>query len=178
MWKKYFFTWNFLAIALLTELLWFFLLWILMQYTRNAMVIMTFTLPVVGAVYLFLPQERRDRCTAADLKIIKNIARIAFGCTALFAGLMLSGLYKHLPQEFVIEQQGLFYLLLAQFALHVFAMISFTGLALLAPKEQRRKPLQLVLAIYIISTLMQLTVFPATLMILRELTSYQPSEIR
>lgn len=163
MWKKYFFTWNFLAIALLTELLWFFLLWILMQYTRNAAVIMTFTLPVAGAVYLFLPQERRDRCTATDLKIIKNIARIAFVCTALFAGLMLTGLWKYLPDEFL--KKGLFYLLLAQFALHVFAMIAFTGLALLAPKEHRRKPLQLVLAIYIISTLMQLTVFPATLMI-------------
>ena len=55
---------------------------------------------------------------------------------------------------------------MGQFALHVFAVLIFTALAVLAPRDARKKPVKLAAAIYIISTLMQLIVFPETMLLI------------
>ena len=98
-WQKYRFTFNFLAIAVLLEVLWFFVTvtWILIEKYVLAGFLMTLALPAAGAIYLLLPAEKRDRCTAADLKILNLISRIAFGITALFGAFVLSGMHLHLP---------------------------------------------------------------------------------
>lgn len=164
-WQKYRFTFNFLAIAVLLEVLWFFVTWLLIEKHSLAGFLMLLALPAAGAVYLLLPAEKRARCTAADLKILNLISRIAFGITALFAAFVLSGMHTRLPESFVMETNALWYALWAQFALHVFAIITFTGLAVLPPKGYRKKPALLLLAIYLASTFMQILVFPAVLMI-------------
>jgi hypothetical protein len=158
-WQKYRFTFNFLAIAVLLEVLWFFVTWLLIEKYDLAGFLMTLALPAAGAVYLLLPAEKRERCTAADLKILNLISRIALGITALFAAFVLSGMHLHLPTALLNEP--LWYALWLQFALHVFAIITFTGLAVLPPKGYRKKPALLLLAIYLVSTFMQIMVFPA-----------------
>ena len=162
-WKKYRFTFNFLAIAVLLEVLWVFVAWLWMRSFFLAGLIMTLALPAVGLVYFLLPEEKRSLCTAADLKVLNLIARIAFGITALFAGFVLSGMHLHLPEIFL--NRGLFYALLVQFLLHIFAIISFSGLAVMPPKGYRKKPALLLLGIYLVSTLMQILVFPAVLIL-------------
>ena len=162
-WQKYRFTFNFLAIAVLLEVLWFFVTWLLIEKHSLAGFLMLLALPAAGAVYLLLPAEKRERCTAADLKILNLISRIAFGITALFAAFVLSGMHFHLPDALL--DKALWYALWVQFALHVFAIITFTGLAVLPPKGYRKKPALLLLAIYLVSTFMQILVFPAALMI-------------
>ena len=163
-WKKYRFTFNFLAIAVLLEVLWFFVTvtWLFIGKYALAGFLMTLALPAVGLVYMLLPEEKRALCTEKDLKVLNLIARIAFGITALFAAFVLSGMHLHLPQSFL---DRLLYVYLAQFLLHVFAIISFTGLAVLPPKGYRKKPALLLLAIYLVSTFMQMMVFPAVVMI-------------
>ena len=164
-WQKYRFTFNFLAIAVLLEVLWFFvtLTWLFIGKYALAGFLMTLALPAAGAVYLLLPAEKRERCTAADLKILNLISRIAFGITALFGAFVLSGMHLHLPTALLNEP--LWYALWVQFALHVFAIITFTGLAVLPPKGYRKKPALLLLAIYLVSTFMQIMVFPAVVKI-------------
>ena len=117
---------------------------------------MTLALPAVGLVYLLLPEEKRALCTEKDLKVLNLIARIAFGITALSACFVLSGM--HMPQSFL---DRLLYVYLAQFLLHVFAVISFSGLAVLPPKGHRKKPALLLLGIYLVSTFMQILVLQA-----------------
>lgn len=152
-WKKYRFTFNFLAIAVLLEVLWCFVAWLWMPRFFAAGLVMTLALPAVGLVYLLLPEEKRALCTEKDLKVLNLIARIAFGITALFAAFVLSGMHLHLPQSFL---DRLLYVYLAQFLLHVFAVISFSGLAVLPPKGHRKKPALLLLGIYLVSTFMQI----------------------
>ena len=65
-------------------------------------------------------------------------------------------------------ENALFYLLIGQFALHVFAILILTDLVLLAPADARKKPLKLAVAIYLASTLMQVVVFPETLKIIQQ----------
>ena len=154
-WKKYRFTFNFLAIAVLLEVLWCFAVWLWMRSFFLAGLVMTLALPAVGLVYLLLPEEKRALCTEKDLKILNLIARIAFGITALSACFVLSGMHMHMPQSFL---DRLSYILLAQFLLHVFAVISFSGLAVLPPKGHRKKPALLLLGIYLVSTFMQMLV--------------------
>lgn len=161
-WKKYRFTFNFLAIAVLLEVLWCFVAWLWMPRFFAAGLVMTLALPAVGLVYLLLPEEKRALCTEKDLKVLNLIARIAFGITALSACFVLSGMHLHLPQSFL---DRLLYVYLAQFLLHVFAVISFSGLAVLPPKGYRQKPALLLLGIYLVSTLMQILVFPEVLML-------------
>ena len=115
-------------------------------------------MPTVGLVYMLLPEEKRALCTEKDLKVLNLIARIAFGITALFAAFVLSGMHWHLPQSFL---DRLLYVYLAQFLLHVFAVISFSGLAVLPPKGYRKKPALLLLGIYLVSTFMQILVLQA-----------------
>ena len=162
-WKKYRFTFNFLAITVLLEVLWCFVVWLWIPRFFLAGLVMTLALPAVGLVYLLLPEEKRALCTEKDLKVLNLIARIAFGITALFAGFVLSGMHHHLPESFL--DKGLFYALLVQFLLHIFAIIVFSGLAVLPPKGYRKKPALLLLGIYLVSTLMQILVFPAVLML-------------
>ena len=157
-WKKYRFTFNFLAITVLLEVLWCFVAWLWMPRFFAAGLIMTLALPAVGLVYLLLPEEKRALCTEKDLKVLNLIARIAFGITALFAAFVLSGMHLHLPQSFL---DRLLYVYLAQLLLHVFAVISFSGLAVLPPKGYRKKPALLLLGIYLVSTLMQILVLQA-----------------
>ena len=162
-WKKYRFTFNFLAIAVLLEVLWCFVAWLWMPRFFAAGLIMTLALPAVGLVYMLLPEEKRALCTEKDLKVLNLIARIAFGITALFGAFVLSGMHLHLPTALLNEP--LWYALWVQFALHVFAIITFTGLAVLPPKGYRKKPALLLLAIYLVSTFMQMMVFPAVVKI-------------
>lgn len=157
-WKKYRFTFNFLAIAVLLEVLWCFVAWLWMPRFFAAGLVMTLALPTVGLVYMLLPEEKRALCTEKDLKLLNLIARIAFGITALFAAFVLSGMHWHLPQSFL---DRLLYVYLAQFLLHVFAVISFSGLAVLPPKGYRKKPALLLLGIYLVSTFMQILVLQA-----------------
>ncbi len=157
-WKKYRFTFNFLAIAVLLEVLWCFVAWLWMPRFFAAGLVMTLALPTVGLVYMLLPEEKRALCTEQDLKLLNLIARIAFGITALFAAFVLSGMHWHLPQSFL---DRLLYVYLAQFLLHVFAVISFSGLAVLPPKGYRKKPALLLLGIYLVSTFMQILVLQA-----------------
>ena len=157
-WKKYRFTFNFLAIAVLLEVLWCFVAWLWMPRFFAAGLIMTLALPAVGLVYMLLPEEKRALCTEKDLKVLNLIARIAFGITALFAAFILSGMHLHLPQSFL---DRLLYVYLAQFLLHVFAVISFSGLTVLPPKGYRKKPAFLLLGIYLVSTFMQMLVLQA-----------------
>ena len=157
-WKKYRFTFNFLAIAVLLEVLWCFVAWLWMPRFFAAGLVMTLALPTVGLVYMLLPEEKRALCTEKDLKVLNLIARIAFGITALFAAFVLSGMHWHLPQSFL---DRLLYVYLAQFLLHVFAVISFSGLAVLPPKGYRKKPALLLLGIYLVSTFMQILVLQA-----------------
>ena len=157
-WKKYRFTFNFLAITVLLEVLWCFVAWLWMPRFFAAGLIMTLALPAVGLVYLLLPEEKRALCTEKDLKVLNLIARIAFGITALFAAFVLSGMHLHLPQSFL---DRLLYVYLAQLLLHVFAVISFSGLAVLPPKGYRKKPALLLLGIYLVSTFMQILVLQA-----------------
>lgn len=157
-WKKYRFTFNFLAIAVLLEVLWCFVAWLWMPRFFAAGLVMTLALPSVGLVYMLLPEEKRALCTEKDLKVLNLIARIAFGITALFAAFVLSGMHWHLPQSFL---DRLLYVYLAQFLLHVFAVISFSGLAVLPPKGYRKKPALLLLGIYLVSTFMQILVLQA-----------------
>ena len=157
-WKKYRFTFNFLAIAVLLEVLWCFVAWLWMPRFFAAGLVMTLALPPVGLVYMLLPEEKRALCTEKDLKVLNLIARIAFGITALFAAFVLSGMHWHLPQSFL---DRLLYVYLAQFLLHVFAVISFSGLAVLPPKGYRKKPALLLLGIYLVSTFMQILVLQA-----------------
>lgn len=157
-WKKYRFTFNFLAIAVLLEVLWCFVAWLWMPRFFAAGLIMTLALPAVGVVYMLLPEEKRALCTEKDLKVLNLIARIAFGITALFAAFVLSGMHWHLPKSFL---DRLIYVYLAQFLLHVFAVISFSGLAVLPPKGYRKKPALLLLGIYLVSTFMQILVLQA-----------------
>ena len=162
-WKKYRFTFNFLAIAVLLEVLWCFVAWLWMPRFFAAGLIMTLALPAVGLVYMLLPEEKRALCTEKDLKVLNLIARIAFGITALFGAFVLSGMHLHLPDALL--DKPLWYALWVQFALHVFAIITFTGLAVLPPKGYRKKPALLLLAIYLVSTFMQMMVFPAVVKI-------------
>ena len=157
-WKKYRFTFNFLAIAVLLEVLWCFVAWLWMPRFFAAGLVMTLALPTAGLVYMLLPEEKRALCTEKDLKVLNLIARIAFGITALFAAFVLSGMHWHLPQSFL---DRLLYVYLAQFLLHVFAVISFSGLAVLPPKGYRKKPALLLLGIYLVSTFMQILVLQA-----------------
>ena len=157
-WKKYRFTFNFLAIAVLLEVLWCFVAWLWMPRFFAAGLVMTLALPTAGLVYMLLPEEKRALCTEKDLTVLNLIARIAFGITALFAAFVLSGMHLHLPQSFL---DRLLYVYLAQFLLHVFAVISFSGLAVLPPKGYRKKPALLLLGIYLVSTFMQILVLQA-----------------
>ena len=56
-WKKYRFTFNFLAIAVLLEVLWCFVAWLWMPRFFAAGLVMTLALPAVGLVYMLLPEE-------------------------------------------------------------------------------------------------------------------------
>ena len=155
-----------LTITLITEALWFFLVWILSFKTQLAAVFCTLLLPLASLLCLLMPPEKRSLCTAKDLKLLNDLGRGAFFATAAFTIMMLLGLWKYMSKTFV--EYALFYLLIGQFALHVFAILILTDLALLAPKEARKKPLKLAIAIYITSTLMQIIVFPETLKIISQ----------
>ena len=152
-----------LITTLLLEFVWFFLVWALMYKTQWAGVVCTLLLPALALLYCRIPAEKRELCTAKDLKLLNDLARGAFFATAAFAVMMLLGVWKYLSADFV--KNCLFSVLIAQFALHVFAILLFSVLAVLAPKNARKKPIKLAVAIYVVSTLMQLIVFPETLMI-------------
>lgn len=155
-----------LTITLITEALWFFLVWVLSFRTPFAGFACTLLLPLAALPSLCIPPEKRSLCTAGDLKLLNDLGRGAFFATAAFTVMMMVGLWKYMSKTFV--ENALFYLLIGQFALHVFAILILTDLVLLAPKEARKKPLKLAVAIYIISTLMQMVVFPETLKIISQ----------
>ena len=153
-----------LTVTLLIEAVWFFLTWALMFKFRTAGVACTVILPAVALFFYFTPEEKRSLCAEKDLKLLNDLARGAFFATASFTVMILLGICKYLSVNLV--KNYLFYILMAQFALHVFAVLTFTALAVLAPKGARKKPIKLAAAIYIISTLMQIIVFPETMQVI------------
>lgn len=155
-----------LILTLITEVLWFFLVWILSFKTPLAALICTLLLPLAAFPSLLIPAEKRSLCSSADLKLLNDLGRGAFFATAAFTVMMLLGLWKYMSKTFV--ENALFYLLIGQFALHVFAILILTDLVLLAPADARKKPLKLAVAIYLASTLMQVVVFPETLKIIQQ----------
>ena len=153
-----------LLITLLLEGVWFFLTWALMFKSSKAWLASTILLPVVALIFHFTPAEKRSLCTGKDLKLLNDLARGAFFATASFTVMILLGICKYLSANLI--KNYLFYVLIGQFALHVFAVLTFTALAVLAPPDARKKPIKLAIAIYIVSTLMQLIVFPETMTVI------------
>ena len=160
--KNYQFARYMILVTLLIEGVWFFLTWALMFKSRSAGIACTVMLPAAALLFCFTPAEKRAWETEKDLKLLNDLARGAFFATASFTVMILLGICKYLSVNLV--KNYLFYILIAQFALHVFAVLTFTALAVLAPGSARKKPLKLAIAIYITSTLMQLIVFPETMM--------------
>lgn len=153
-----------LTVTLLLEAVWFFMTWALMFKFRTAGVACTIILPAAALFFCFTPEEKRSLCAEKDLKLLNDLARGAFFATASFTVMILLGICKYLSVNMI--KSYLFYILMAQFALHVFAVLTFTALAVLAPKGSRKKPIKLAVAIYLASTLMQLIVFPETMMVI------------
>ncbi len=153
-----------LILVILLECVWFFAVWALMFKTQTAAIAGTLLLPVSALLFRLIPPEKRALCAGADLKLLNDLARGAFFATAAFTVMVLFGVCKYLSADFV--KNYLFYVLMGQFALHVFAVLIFTALAVLAPRDARKKPVKLAAAIYIISTLMQLIVFPETMLLI------------
>ena len=153
-----------LTVTLLIEAVWFFLTWVLTFKFRTAGVACTVILPAAALFFYFMPKEKRSLCAEKDLKLLNDLARGAFFATASFTVMILLGICKYLSVNLV--KNYLFYILMAQFALHVFAVLTFTALAVLAPKGSRKKPIKLAVAIYLASTLMQLIVFPETMQVI------------
>ena len=153
-----------LAMILIIEGLWFFAVWAVSHKTPYAAAVGTVLLPLAALLCNLIPPEKRMICTGNDLKFLNDLGRGAFFGTASFAVMMLLGLWKYLSPAFV--KNALFYVLIGQFALHVFAILILGSLVVLAPKDARKKPLKLAVAIYLISTLMQMVVFPETLKII------------
>ena len=159
------FFWLIMATTGLQTVLWFFAVWIASRYVDNAVIYGAFLLPAMALPICVLPQERRAWCTELDLKMLSYTGRGVLGFTAVFAALVLTPLWHILPQDFL--DHGLFRMLIGQFALHVFGVILFANIALLAPKDARKKPLRLAFIIYLVSTIMQFMTFSATMTLLR-----------
>ena len=153
-----------LIMLLITEGLWFFAVWAVSHKTPFAAVVGTILLPLASLLCKLIPQEKRAICTGDDLKFLNDLGRGAFFGTAAFTVMILFGVWKYLSPTFV--SHVLFYVLIGQFALHVFAILIFGSLVVLAPADSRKKPLKLAVTIYIISTIMQMVVFPETLKII------------
>ena len=153
-----------LTMILLLEGLWFFAVWLVSHKTPYAAAAGTVLLPLASLLCKLIPPEKRALCTGNDLKFLNDLGKGAFFGTAAFAVMMLLGVWKYLSAGFV--KNALFYVLIGQFALHVFAILILGTLVVLAPGNARKKPLKLAAAIYIISTLMQMVVFPETLKII------------
>ena len=99
--------------------LWFFLVWLLSFKTPSAAVTGTFLLPALAFFFRLIPEEKRMLCTEKDLKTLNDLARGAFFATAAFTVMVLLGVCKYLSADFV--KNFLFYVLMGQFVLHVFA---------------------------------------------------------
>lgn len=148
------------------EILWFFLVWVLSFKTQSAAVTGTFLLPALAFFFRLIPEEKRMLCTEKDLKILNDLARGAFFATAAFTVMVLLGVCKYLSADFV--KNFLFYVLMGQFVLHVFAVLVFSALAVLAPTGARKKPIKLAVGIYAVSTMMQMVVFPEVMLIINK----------
>lgn len=153
-----------ISITLLLEGIWFFFVWMWSMKFSSAAVIAAILLPVCSLVFLSVPPEKRAICTEKDLKLLNDMARCAFFIPAAYAVMMLLGAGRYLSDNFI--ETFLIYILLGQFALHVFAVLIFSALAVLAPREARKKPIRLAAAIYVVSTVMQMIIFPETVMLL------------
>ena len=114
--------------------------------------------------FRLIPEDKRHLCTEKDLKTLNDLARGAFFATAAFTVMVLLGVCKYLSADFV--KNFLFYVLMGQFVLHVFAVLVFTALAVLAPTGARKKPIKLAVGIYAVSTIMQMVVFPEVLLLI------------
>jgi len=158
------FFWLIMAITVLLTILWFFAVWLVSRSVHNAVIYATVLLPVWALPICCLPPERRALCTELDLKMLNFTGRAALGFTAVFAAMVLTPLWRILPQEFL--SGGLFRMMIGQFVLHVFAVILFASIALLAPKGSRKKPLRLALGIHIVCTIMQMMIFSAVITLL------------
>ena len=155
-----------LMMICILEILWFFLVWVLSFKTQSAAVTGTFLLPALAFFFRLIPEEKRMLCTEKDLKILNDLARGAFFATAAFTVMVLLGVCKYLSADFV--KNFLFYVLIGQFVLHVFAVLVFSALAVLAPTGARKKPIKLAVGIYAVSTMMQMVVFPEVMLIMNK----------
>lgn len=155
-----------LMMICILEILWFFLVWVLSFKTQSAAVTGTFLLPALAFFFRLIPEEKRMLCTEKDLKILNDLARGAFFATAAFTVMVLLGVCKYLSADFV--KNFLFYVLIGQFVLHVFAVLVFSALAVLAPTGARKKPIKLAVGIYAVSTMMQMVVFPEVMLIINK----------
>ena len=155
-----------LMMICILEILWFFLVWVLSFKTQSAAVTGTFLLPALAFFFRLIPEEKRMLCTEKDLKILNDLARGAFFATAAFTVMVLLGVCKYLSADFV--KGFLFYVLIGQFVLHVFAVLVFSALAVLAPTGARKKPIKLAVGIYAVSTMMQMVVFPEVMLIINK----------
>ena len=155
-----------LMMICILEILWFFLVWVLSFKTQSAAVTGTFLLPALAFFFRLIPEEKRMLCTEKDLKILNDLARGAFFATAAFTVRVLLGVCKYLSADFV--KNFLFYVLMGQFVLHVFAVLVFSALAVLAPTGARKKPIKLAVGIYAVSTMMQMVVFPEVMLIINK----------
>lgn len=153
-----------LMMTCIMETLWFFLVWILSFKTPSAAITGTFLLPALAFFFRLIPEDKRHLCTEKDLKTLNDLARGAFFATAAFTVMVLLGVCKYLSADFV--KNFLFYVLMGQFVLHVFAVLVFTALAVLAPTGARKKPIKLAVGIYAVSTIMQMVVFPEVLLLI------------
>ena len=150
-----------LMMTCIMETLWFFLVWVLSFKTPSAAITGIFLLPALAFFFRLIPEDKRHLCTEKDLKTLNDLARGAFFATAAFTVMVLLGVCKYLSADFV--KNFLFYVLMGQFVLHVFAVLVFTALAVLAPTGARKKPIKLAVGIYAVSTIMQMVVFPETM---------------
>ena len=156
------FTFYALAVVLLLCMMWGFAVWLGSFFTVYAVVGGALLIPLFGAVAQMVPEEKRNICTQKDLKILNNIARTAF---AVMVALAVAVMFK-VPAfpaiqnsvGFVAPKTFVLCWGIAEFILHLFALLMFYFIAWQAPKDQRKKPMLLANGIFLCSTFLQISV--------------------
>ena len=156
------FTFYALAVVLLLCMMWGFAVWLGSFFTVYAVVGGALLIPLFGAVARLVPEEKRNICTQNDLKMLNNIARTAF---AVMVALAVAVMFK-VPAfpaiqncvGFVDPKTFVLCWGIAEFILHLFALLMFYFIAWQAPKDQRKKPMLLANGIFLCSTFLQISV--------------------
>ena len=161
------FTFYALAVVLLLCMMWGFAVWLGTFFTAYAVMGGALLIPLFGAVAKMVPEEKRNICTQKDLKILNNIARTAFAVMVVLAVAML----VKVPASPAVQNclgitaSNVFIFIMcwgiAEFILHLFALLMFYFIAWQAPKDQRKKPMLLANGIFLCSTFLQISVMAA-----------------